>query len=29
LSKVAKIVDEHRGQSLLSIGSVEIPSDEE
>jgi hypothetical protein len=29
LAKVAKIVDDNRGQTLLSIGTVEIPPDED
>ena len=29
LAKVAKIVDENRGQTLLSIGTAEIPPDED
>ena len=29
LPKVAKIVDDNRGQTLLSIGTIEIPEDED
>ena len=29
LRKVAKIVDDNRGQTLLSIGTMEIPEDED
>jgi hypothetical protein len=29
LEKVAKIVDENRGQPLLSIGTIQIPPDED